>query len=224
MAPTPDSQTRALQSLTLSASPSFREFISAAWGLLQRDFLLHLQIILTIVLSWVALEVLVVSSQSLGGWVNLGLHLAFLVIFSGMLAGYLRIVLAQIQGCPTRYGDLFGALGSGPSFLAGGLGYLALTLFGLLLVVFPGLYWGAKYGFWGYSMVAEGSARGLGFSRSAEITRGARGNLVRYTLFLFLINILGASLLGIGLVVTVPLTVLTYGIVFCHQTMRVAAE
>jgi uncharacterized membrane protein len=137
-----------------------------------------------------------------------------------MILGYLQISLARIDGKPGGYSDLFRSLRSGPGFLLAGLGYLAITSVGLILLLIPGLYWGSKYGFWGFFLASEGSEVGLGYRRSAEITQGVKGKLVGYSLLLFLINILGAALLGLGLVVTVPITVLTYASLFRILTVR----
>ncbi len=187
---------------------SFRDAFNTSSALLRRDFLIHLQIGLTLFLSWVILEVLVVSSQRFGVAGNILLHTLFLLLFSGMVLGYLKISLAIFDGKPAIFSDLFGSIRSGPGFLIAGLAYLAMIGIGFLLLIFPGLNWGAKYGFWGYFMAAEGLGVGTCFRRSAEATHGVKRVMIGYTLRLFLLNILGASLLGLGLVLTIPLTVL----------------
>lgn len=57
-----------------------------------------------------------------------------------------------------------------------------------------------------------GSGAALGLSN--QVTRGRRGRLMLMCLFLFLFNMLGAVPLGLGLIVTVPMSILICAHVF----------
>jgi uncharacterized membrane protein len=52
------------------------------------------------------------------------------------------------------------------------------------------------------------------FKRSTELTEGHKWNLLGFVLVLFIINILGAIPLGLGLVVTTPITMVAWGHVY----------
>ena len=79
---------------------------------------------------------------------------------------------------------------------------------GLVLVVAPGLYLGARYGFFGFGRVNGNPGLVDSFRASARLSAGHELTLAGAGLGLLLFNVLGASLLGLGLLVTVPMSVL----------------
>ena len=85
---------------------------------------------------------------------------------------------------------------------------LPLLLIGLALLVLPGLYATARLGP-AFFIVVRGRAGPLEALRlSAQLTRGSSGRLLLLSLFLLVFNLLGAAFLGLGLLVTVPISVL----------------
>jgi len=85
---------------------------------------------------------------------------------------------------------------------------LPAIILGIALVVVPGLYCAARLGP-AFFFVARGEAGPLAALRlSNQMTRGARGPLMVIGLFLFLFNALGAAVLGLGLIVTIPISIL----------------
>lgn len=182
--------------------------LGAGWRAFRARPRLYLAIFFTLFGSWALLEILVIALQRLGPALNAVLHLGFLVAFSGLKLGFFRLAERVHAGQPVAYRDLFAAMRRGPAFLCGGLAYLAMIAAGLILLVIPGVYLGARYSLFGFSMAAEGSGIRTSFRRSAELTRGALGPLLALGLALLAINLLGAALLGLGLLVSVPVTVL----------------
>ena len=99
-------------------------------------------------------------------------------------------------------------------FLALKMLLLAAVLIGTALLVAPGLYCMARLGpalfFVVHGQAGPKAALGL----SSRVTQGRRGYLMLICLSLLLFNMLGAALLGLGLIVTVPLSILTCAHVF----------
>jgi uncharacterized membrane protein len=99
-------------------------------------------------------------------------------------------------------------------FLVGQLIYLTLVVFGLVLLVAPGIWLAARLALFGFQIASRNYGVVQSFGKSVELTRGASGQLAVTVVALVAFNLLGAALLGLGLVVTVPLSVLTMATIF----------
>ena len=101
-----------------------------------------------------------------------------------------------------------------PTFFLTKVIYLAMVVVGLLLLIVPGVYLAVRYAPWGF-VVAKGERRPLAaFSTSAEMTHGVKWKLLGFSLLLMLINAFGAALLGVGFILTLPLTAMAAADVF----------
>ena len=121
------------------------------------------------------------------------------------------LALALQFGRKPTLADAFNHFNLAPGFLAGQLLYLAMVLAGLLLLVVPGVLLATRYALFGFQNAAGESGVLRSFKQSADLTRGATGRLAATLVALFVFNLLGAALLGVGLFVTVPISVLMMG-------------
>ncbi len=159
--------------------------------------------------SWVALELVVVAGQRLGIVLWAAAHMAFFILFAGLEVGLLRICLTLSDGGDPQYRVAFTGLALGPRLLTAQLIYLGLVVFGLALLVVPGVYLAARYSLFGFA-VASGERNLMEtFQESSALTAGVRARLSATLVALLFFNAFGAALLGIGLLVTVPLSTLT---------------
>lgn len=185
-----------------------RQAINFAWTTFKTHYRLLIAILLVVVGAWIALEVLVIAGQSLGVMWWLAAHLGFLVIVAGIAVGFLHTCLALYDGeAPTLRGAL-GYLAAGPEFLVGQILYGSLTIIGLVVFIVPGLYWGARYAFLGFCQVEGGKNMLLSFRESARLSTGKRIELLTILGSLLILNVVGACMLGIGLLITIPLSTL----------------
>jgi len=158
---------------------------------------------------WVALEILVIGSGSPPGrpiW--LGLHLGYFWGTAYCEAGILRVALAAVDGAPPPGLEAFLDHRVAGRFLILKLVLLPLVLAGLALLVVPGLYAAARLAPSFLVVVGrrEGPVEALRIS--LQLTRGRSGPLLLLSLFLLGLNLLGAAFLGLGLLVTVPVSAL----------------
>lgn len=92
--------------------------------------------------------------------------------------------------------------------------FIASILFGLMVAVgmvfliLPGVYLALMFGMFAFALVDERLSAMESLTRSKELTEGVRGKLFVFWLAVMGINLLGALALGIGLIVTVPVTML----------------
>lgn len=187
---------------------SLRQAFNFAWPIFRRRCGLFTAVLLTIFGAWAALEIVVIASQRFGILLWVVMHLAFLIFVAGIEVGFLQICFSLYDGREPTFADIFTHLALGPKFLAGQMIYLLIVVIGLLLLVLPGLYLSVRYSLFGFCMVAGGTNLRDSFQQSAILSTGAKAYLLRILGALLVLNTLGASLLGLGLFVTVPLSVL----------------
>lgn len=192
----------------LSRRVSISEAFEFAWPTLRKRFGLFAAILLTIVGSWVVLEIVVIGGQRFGIALWLAMHLAFLSFVAGVELGLLQVCLALYDEREPQFRDTFKQLAAGPRFLAGQAIYLLISTLGLLLLVVPGVYFSARYALFGFCMASGDAGLMCSFQRSADLSAGVTIHLFLILLALLVLNVLGASLLGLGLFITFPLTTL----------------
>ena len=195
-----------------------RRSIAIAWPIFRQRPGLFVGILLTILGAWLLLELVVIAGQSSGIVLWVAAHSAFLLFFAGVEVGFLRVCLALIDGRDIAIGDAFRHFALGPKFFVGQLSYLLAVGVGLMLLIVPGVFLGVQYALFGFCLI-DGETNPLrSFQRSSWLTVGMRTGLLRMLVFLLCLNVLGASLLGLGLFVTIPLSALTMTQVYRQLT------
>lgn len=187
---------------------SIRHAFGFVWTTFKANIGLLTACILTFFASWVVLEVLVIAGQQLGFLWWLATHLSFFVVFAGLEVGFIRICLDLHDGKQVTYIDIFRELRQGANFLLVQLIYFVMVLVGFVLLLIPGIYLGTKFTFYAYSFADGNPSLKQSFQRSGILSQESMWFLFWFSIDLLLINIVGASVLGIGLIVTVPLTAL----------------
>lgn len=96
------------------------------------------------------------------------------------------------------------------AFLATLLVMLAV-IGGLVLLILPGIYLATRLKFYIYSIVEDENLTATGsLKRSMEMTKGIFWKLFGLNILLALFNLGGALLLGVGLLVTIPISAIAY--------------
>ena len=191
-----------------SELPSIRKAFDFAWLTLRNHFGLFIALMLTFFASWLLLEVIVVAGQRLGVYLWSAAHLSFFVVFAGMEIGFIRICLASYDGKELRYSDIFSAWRLGIHFFFVQWIYFVIMAAGFVLLIVPGTYLSAKYAFYAFHFAEGDPTLKQSFQHSAMTTQGWLWFLTGFCFLILLLNILGASILGVGLIITVPLSVL----------------
>ena len=159
------------------------------------------------VAAWVVLELFVFRFASTPGsfwWV--ALHLAWFFATSIPEAALLRVALSIRESGSWTRRDLEAAVHAAPTFFVAKVIYLLAIVLGVLLLIVTGVFVAVRHAPWGF-VVAAGERRPFAaISESAEMTRGVKWKLLGFGVVLVLINALGAALLGVGFIFTLPLT------------------
>jgi uncharacterized membrane protein len=166
--------------------------------------------------------VLIVAS-GLSNWLSRGFDNWLLSITGSVLSffislviglGLIRAALAILDGGRPSVEQLVSTKDIGPYFIASLLVALAVTV-GLLLCVIPGLIAGFLLQFYGYAIIdrksdsvttAPQSTPTGAIRASFEVVAANVGPLILLAVLCFLLNVAGALLCGVGLLVTIPVT------------------
>lgn len=124
-----------------------------------------------------------------------------------MEVGFIQMCLALHDGRQVRYRDLFQALHNGPSFLIAQLIYFVMVMVGLALFILPGAYLGTRDTFYAFPYSKGRINLKQSFQESANFNQHMIWSLFWFLFLILLFNIAGASILGIGLMVTIPMSV-----------------
>ena len=149
-----------------------------------------------------------IALHRLGVLLDVLLHLAFLLFFSGLTAGLIVISLEVLSGRAPDFGTLFRSLHRGPQFLLAFLLYTFGAALGLMLLVVPGIYFAVRYALFAPVLATTHSSALQSLRKAAALSQGCWWLIFLFLLRLFLLNLLGAAFLGLGLLITVPVSVL----------------
>jgi hypothetical protein len=190
--------------LTLAYTPHFR----IAWAAFKADWRVFVMSQLILVGMWVSLELAVVALHSWGLIPWLALHIAFLLVFSGVLVGIQAMAMQVVDGTAPALSVLPQMLNRGPSFLFAACLYTVGSICGLLLLVAPGIYFAVRYSFFGYVIGSKRVSALKALREAGDMTQGRWWRVCGFLLSLLALNLVGAAMLGLGLLVSFPLSLL----------------
>lgn len=155
-------------------------------------------------------------AQSLSSFFMVGLasHIVRLMIYVLLLLGFTKINLMLIDGQKPEIKDLFSCYEQGLNGFWANILYMLTVFAGFLLLVFPAFIWGIKYQFFYFFIAEKGLDPFESFRASARMTKGIKWPLLRLNILLFLINILGVIMFGVGVFFTLPLSILSLSLVY----------
>jgi uncharacterized membrane protein len=92
-----------------------------------------------------------------------------------------------------------------------------------VLLIIPGIYLALRYGMVRFAVI-DGASVTDSLRKSAELTQGVKWHLLWFILSIIAINIVGAILFLVPLLVTVPVTMIAYAHVYQKLQGRIRAE
>jgi len=222
----------------MSRSPSLDigEIISTSWMIFksQMGMLIAASAVIMLVNIAAALPANIIQQLIGSRMVPRNAEIAFLIlsfflaflswmfqIFTGV--GLTLFFLKVARGQPAEIGDLFRG---GPYFLrALGAGFLftLMIVFGFLLLIIPAII--LTLMFWPYLYVlVDTDPPGVDcLGRAREITRGTWLTIIAIYFVTVGVNMLGTLACCVGLIFTIPLSLLFYTVAYCRMTGQVTA-
>ena len=142
------------------------------------------------------------------------------VISSITGVGLVRIALNFVEKKESKYVDLFNHYDRTVNYMAASILYGLIVAVGIVLLIVPGIIWGIKFQFFTYFVVEKNMGPVQALKASWEMTKGIKWQLFVYGLITIGINILGALALFIGLLWTIPTTLLATAYLYKHLSKK----
>jgi hypothetical protein len=192
------------------------------WRLFQSHVSAFVISMLLLFLCWVVLAVAVIFLHQLGFALWLVLHPGWLFLFSGMLVGAHAMALKSLDGEIPRVGGLFASLDREPAYLLALVIYCLAVSCGLALLSVRGIYLAVRYCLFAQIITDTSASAFPALRKAAELARGNWAPLGALFLIVFLLNVGGLALLGMGLVISLPVSLLA--IAGFHRSLQPAAR
>ena len=165
---------------------------------------------------------------------GIGLALSFVPFVVGLIvntiispplyAGLFIVAHKLILEEPVEFGDFFKGFEKFGVFLAAGLVSSLLTFLGTLLCIVPGIYLGIAYSFTLLFIIDQGLEFWPAMENSRKLVTRNFFPMFGFLLLLGLINLGGAILCGLGLLLTVPLTYCAMTVAYMDIVDQVARD
>ena len=175
----------------------------------------HSALVFRVVLTLLALEVARAIVQKVLAGSALGL-LASLVLFAATAVlgiGATRIALRLAQGHSAHYADIVPPMRLLWPYIAAALLTGLAVIGGLILLILPGIFVAVRLSMVRFEVI-DGAGIRESLNKSWALTAGHFWRLFLFMLALIVLNVLGAALLMVGLLVSIPVTMLAYAHVY----------
>ena len=198
---------------------SIKEALSWGWETFKKRPWFFVGVFLLVFVINVVLGVLT-DERTLGfGIGSVAANILVVVVQWWLYIGLIGILLAAHDGKQLLVSQLFEQGGKTLwHYVLGSLLYILIVFVGTLLLIVPGVVWSIKYQYYVHLIVDKGLGPVAALKRSGVITKGYKWTLFLFLLALAGINIVGALVLLVGLLVTVPVSLLA--IVYAYRWLE----
>lgn len=140
---------------------------------------------------------------------TIGYTLALVVAFI-ISKGLIEAVLVICDGQEPDLGRVFNFENIGPYVLTALL-FGVVVMVGSILCIIPGIIANVALQFWPYAVVDEDKGPVDALKASWELVSTRTGEVLIFLLGMWALNLVGALLCGLGLIVTIPITMIATG-------------
>jgi len=207
----------------MTAKFSMGEAIRFGWDVVKKNFVFLLLLMVIVALIYIFAQLLPSLFEESAPILAILFGLASWVITAVVHLGVLKISLLLVDNEKPAYAELFKHFNLFIKYAVASFLYGLIVLAGLILLIVPGIIWAIKFQFFGYFIVDKNSKIIECLQKSSHITNGAKWSLFLFSLVMVLLNILGFFCLFIGLLVTIPITLIAYAYVYRKLVVLAAA-
>ncbi len=175
----------------------------------------HSALLFQVMLTLFALEVVSSIVTKVLGHSALGTAASIVLGVVGLFVGvgFTIITLKLAKGEHTSYSDIMPPLKLVWHYFVANILSGLLVVIGFILLIVPGIYLLLRYSMVRYAVI-DGAGITDSLRRSAQMTVGVKWHLLGFFAVLVLLNILGAILLLVGLLITIPVSMIAYAHVY----------
>lgn len=149
--------------------------------------------------------------------------LIVMVLSVVLTLSFIRVMLMLVDKRETKLDDLFWFEAKTIwAYLVASVLYYLIVMGGLLLFIIPGIIWTYMFMMYAYAIADKGMGAVESLQYSRKLTRGNKGKIFSLMILVMLMNLGGALLLLLGLIVTVPLSAVIMA--WTYRRLTSAAE
>lgn len=186
------------------------EAIEYGWEAMKPKFWFFAAVLAFVFIIHVALSYLMERSGSLN-WVLIIIYYMICILFS---IGLVKIALNVYNKKKAKFLDLVNSYEMFLDYLVATIIYAVIVMIGTILLIVPGVILSMKLMFYPYFIVEKKMGPIAALKKSWEITVDHKAILFFFSLVSGLINIIGVLVLGIGLFVSIPVTLMAQAYVY----------
>ncbi len=190
------------------------EAIKFGWNIAKRELRFFFGLTVILILVNFIQNVLAKDAKNLSFLFSLAFLILIFLVGLILQLGLIKISLNFVDNKKSRLIDLFTTHRPVFKFLTTSILYGFIVFAGFILLVIPGIIWAVKFQFFSYLIVDKEMGPIEALKKSSQITKGVKLNLLVFSLLLAGINILGVLALGIGLILTIPITMIATAYVY----------
>jgi uncharacterized membrane protein len=146
--------------------------------------------------------------------IGLIVYLIAFVLNVVVAMGLIKVSLRFSANKKGTFGDLFSCFPMFFKYLFGSILYILIVCAGMILLIFPGIIWGIKFGLFPYFIIDKKLGPIKALKASAKTTMGARWDLLGFGFVVSIISLLGALCLVVGIFAAIPTTMIATALVY----------
>jgi hypothetical protein len=150
------------------------------------------------------------------------LSIVYFLVQLGLSLGLLYMGIRAADGRSVHLGHLFSRFQYVFHYLIAGILYGLMILAGIVLLIFPAIVWGMRFGLFPYFIVDKGAGPIHSLKMSSQATFGAKWDLFAFALVTIFLWIGGFLAFLLGLLIMVPLYNIAWG--FIYRYLASASE
>lgn len=193
---------------------SITESIEVGWDIAKNNFVLLLGGVVFTMLASAAPVVIMGLMTHLtesdtfisGMFTSIG-SLAHFIIYSGLFLGLIKMSLALADKQKAEFGEIFNYFSLVFNFAVAQLIAGFIIVLGTILLIVPGIIFAIKLQFFPYFIVEQGCGPIEALQKSWEMTKDTKFQIFLFDLVVYLMNLLGMLCFGVGLFVTVVISI-----------------
>lgn len=203
---------------------SIKTAFRSAWDHFKKEpWKLLLIVLITFIPSAISslLSSMAQDSDSFVVSIIIGVVIIAVVIYSIILRiGSTKLFLNYFDGTDLSIKGVFSAYGVFWYYIGTSILYALIVLGGLILLIVPGIIWAIKYSFSLFIVVDTKAGPMDALRESSAITKGSKWKLLGFFIILAIFNMLGYLVFGVGILVTIPISMLATIYVYRELSKR----
>ena len=184
----------------------------------KRNWLLWLSITLFAVLIPMLPQALLMNISEDAIIPQVALNLVRLILTVLVHMGILTVAILAAKQQSFSFSDFFSKFHLFPAYLLGKIIFLFGMMIGLFLLIVPGVIFAVKFNLWPFFVLDHGAGGIESLKESNKAVEGAKWDILLFWIAGILLNIFGFLLLGVGFLITWPVTLIAWSKIYLKLT------